>query len=307
MNNQFSFEVVIIGGSYAGLAAAMALGRSLRNILVIDSGNTCNQQTPKSHNFITQDGKPPATIAKEAKHQVLQYPSVQFSSDEVCCVTQENLGFLVETVSGKKFSSKKIIIATGLQDVMPEIPGFAASWGISVLHCPYCHGYEVRNKNLGILADGALAYELAKLISHWSPNLTIFTNGIGEIDLDKLEILEKLNIAVVEKPILSLSHHSGYLDSVNFTDGTSQKIDAIFSRPKNHQKALKIIEKLGCDLDENGILKTDHFQKTSVEGVYAAGDCTTLFRSVSAAVASGNMAGASVNKELIEEKFLAIK
>lgn len=306
MENNFTFEVAVIGGSYAGLAAAMALGRSLRKTLVIDAGNPCNRQTPHSHNFITQDGKTPSAIAKEARHQVLQYPSVEFVTDNVLQIHQQNQAFLLQTESGKKFSAKKIIVATGLNDIMPEIPGFAQSWGISVLHCPYCHGYEVRNKNIGILADGALAYEYAKLISQWSPNLTVFTNGIGEIDLDKIEVLEKLNIRIVEKTMEEIQQKNGLVSAIKFHDGTSHKLEALFSRPKCEQKS-DIFRQLACEIDENGIIKTDHFQKTSVEGVYAAGDCSTLFRSVAAAVASGNMAGASVNKELIEEKFLEFK
>lgn len=302
MENNPDFEVVIIGGSYAGLSAAMSLGRSLRKTLVIDSGKSCNSQTPHSHNFITQDGKTPAAIAKEAKHQVLQYPTIEFLNDKAVQVLKTDFGFHVKTETAKNFTAKKIILATGVKDIMPDLKGFAECWGISVLHCPYCHGYEVKNEQLGILADGAMAYELSRLISHWSPKLTIYTNGIGELELDNLEKLERNNIKVVEKEVVALNHNNGYLKNIEFSDGTKQEVTAIFSRP-NCQQHSDIPIDLGCETNENGLVKVDEFQRTSVPGVYAVGDCTTLFRAVAAAVASGNKAGAIVNRDLIEESF----
>lgn len=302
MENNPDFEVIIIGGSYAGLSAAMSLGRSLRKALIIDSGKPCNWQTAQAQNFITHDGKAPAAIAKEAKHQVLQYPTIEFISDKATEALPIEFGFHVKTETGKNFTAKKIILATGVKDIMPDLKGFAECWGISVLHCPYCHGYEVKNEKLGVLADGAMAYELSRLISNWSPNLTIFTNGIGEIELENLEKLERNNIKVVEKQVVALNHNNGYLKNIEFSDGTKQEISAIFSHPACQQHS-DIPEKLGCERDENGLINVDHFQKTSVPGVFAVGDCTTLFRALSAAIASGNKAGAVVNKELIEENF----
>src|SRR5688500_3542764 len=135
-----SFDVIIIGGSYAGLSAAMALGRSLRNVLVIDSGNACNKQTPHSHNFITNDGNTPAEIAKKAKEQVMQYDTVKFLTGLATIARKSESGFEIETQNGEVFRSAKLLISTGISDIMPPIQGFAECWGISVLHCPYCHG-----------------------------------------------------------------------------------------------------------------------------------------------------------------------
>src|SRR5690606_37550650 len=159
------YDVIIVGGSYAGLSAAMALGRSLRKVLVIDSGFPCNRQTPHSHNFITQDGETPFAISQKAREQVMRYPTVRFLDDLALGAAKTATGFTVSTKSGDTFLSRKLITATGIADQLPEIKGFAACWGISVIHCPYCHGYEFRNQRTGILANGDRAFHLASLVS----------------------------------------------------------------------------------------------------------------------------------------------
>src|SRR5690606_408454 len=137
-----NFDVIIIGGSYAGLSSAMTLGRALRNVLMIDSGKPCNRQTPHSHNFITQDGEEPGTIAEKAKAQVLKYDTVKFLNDLAVSGKKTENGFVIATETGKEFATKKLVFATGVKDIMPGIKGFSECWGISVIHCPYCHGYE---------------------------------------------------------------------------------------------------------------------------------------------------------------------
>src|SRR5687767_8830866 len=159
MTDKKNFDVIIIGGSYAGLSAAMALGRALRNVLIIDSGKPCNRQTPHSHNFITQDGNSPKQIASVAKEQVAKYNTVEFLDGLATTATKTEKGFEVSTQSGQQFFTKKIILATGLKDNMPAIPGFAECWGITVIHCPYCHGYEVRNVKTGVLGNGDFGVE----------------------------------------------------------------------------------------------------------------------------------------------------
>src|SRR5690606_26609566 len=143
MANNKHFDVIIIGGSYAGLSAAMALGRALRNVLIIDGGSPCNRQTPHSHNFITQDGEKPHIIAEKARTQVLQYPTIKFITGIAHSGFKTEFGFTITTKANETFEAKKLIFATGLKDNMPDIKGFSECWGISVIHCPYCHGYEV--------------------------------------------------------------------------------------------------------------------------------------------------------------------
>lgn len=196
-----NFDVIITGGSYSGLSAAMALGRSLRNVLVIDNGKPCNRQTPHSHNFITHDGKTPKEISDLAKKDVEKYDTVHFYNGTVIKMSESNSGFEVETASGDIFYAKKLILASGVKDVMPDIPGFAECWGISVLHCPYCHGYEVKNEVTGILSNGEMAFEFSKLIFNMTKSLTLFTNGKAVLSDDQIEKLKQNTISLNENEI----------------------------------------------------------------------------------------------------------
>lgn len=295
-------DVIIIGGSYAGLSAAMALGRSLRNVLIIDSGSPCNKQTPHSHNFLTQDGETPANIASKAKKQVLKYSTVKFIEDKAVNAGKKSNGFEVVTESGRVFSARKLLLATGIYDIMPDIDGFKDCWGITVLHCPYCHGYEVNGENLGILANGEAAFEMAKFISNWSSKLTLFTNGSSALTSEQTDMLADHNISVVEKEILSIGHEKGVMRGVIFKDGSMHELRALFYRAAFRQHS-DISEKLGCELTPDGYIKINEFQGTTVPGVYAAGDNSTMIRSVAIAVSGGMKAGAFMNKEIIMENF----
>ncbi|GAO44526.1 NAD(P)/FAD-dependent oxidoreductase [Flavihumibacter petaseus] len=297
-----TFDVIIVGGSYSGVAAGMALGRALRNTLIIDSGNPCNKQTPHSHNFLTHDGKTPKEISTLAKQQVLQYDTVQFIDGSAISATKTADGFDVSLESGETFASRKLILATGIKDLMPDIPGFAECWGISVLHCPYCHGYEVRRQPTGILANGDTAYELASLISNWTSELTIFTNGNSTLTQHQLNQLEKHQIGIDGKHIQALDHHNGFIQLVIFKDGSATPLKAIYSRVPFVQHSA-IPELLGCAFTSEGYISTDPFQKTTVPGVYASGDNSTRIRTVANAVALGTTSGLMVNRELIEEDF----
>lgn len=296
------FDVIIIGGSYAGLSAALALGRALRKVLIIDSGLPCNRQTPHSHNFITQDGEKPQAIAEKARAQVMKYDTVQFHHALANSGKKNKNGFSISTEVGKEFTSKKLIFATGIKDIMPDIPGFSACWGISVIHCPYCHGYEVKGEPTGILANGDFAFHYAQLIRNWTKELTVFTNGKSTLTPEQSEMITKHNIQIIEKEIDHINHNNGHLNQVVFKDNTAFHVTAIYSRPELKQHCL-IPEILGCELTEHGLLKVEMTQKTTVEGVFACGDNASPMRSVANAVASGNFAGAMVNHELIVEEF----
>lgn len=295
------YDVIIVGGSYAGLSAAMALGRSLRSVLIVDSGLPCNRQTPHAHNFITQDGATPAEISRSAREQVLRYPSVTFLQDLVTDVDRVTDSFTVKTENNGSYTCAKILFATGLKDVMPEMKGFADCWGISVLHCPYCHGYEVSGRKLGIIASGEKAMELCNLIRHWSDNLTLFSDGPCGLTSEELDHLNTLKIAVVEKKIEELVHREGYIQHIAFQDDCKTGIDAVFSRVPFILHC-DIPVKLGCELTEEGCVSVDSFQKTSVEGVFAAGDTTTQYRALPIAIAAGMTAGVGINMELLNQE-----
>lgn len=296
------FDVIVIGGSYAGLSAAMSLGRALWKVAVIDSGKPCNAQTPHSHNFLTQDGQTPTAIAALARQQVLAYPTVKLIDDLALDASGNNNDFTVETKENGKLIAKKLVFATGVKDLLPAIPGFANCWGISVIHCPFCHGYEYRAEKTGILMNGHVAVELVKLIRNWAPELTLFTNGPATFDADVRATIEQVGAVINEKQILSLDHEDGYLRQVVFEDGSSVQLSALYARPSFEQHC-KIPEKLGCELTEHGHVLADSTQRTNIPGIFAAGDITTMMRAVSHAVAAGGMAGARLSHDLISEQY----
>jgi thioredoxin reductase len=302
MNTKKKFEVIIIGGSYSGLSAAMTLGRSLRSVLIIDSGLPCNRQTPHSHNFITQDGATPSEITQKAKSQVLKYDTVRFIEDKAIKGIKTDHSFHIHTESGKEFEAKKIIFATGIKDIMPEIKGLSDCWGISVVHCPYCHGYEIKNKKTGIIANGETAFHLAPLARNLTDNLSILTTGRAEFNPEQLSKLKKNNIKVIEKKITEIEHKNGHIKNVVFNDNSKEQFEATYAALPFQQHS-DIPELLGCELNEQGYIQVDTMHKTTVEGLFACGDNCSRMRSVANAVASGNTVGAIINMELLNEQF----
>ncbi len=302
MTDDNNYEVIIIGGSYAGLSAAMALGRAVRRVLIIDSGKPCNRQTPHSHNFITHDGETPKAIADKAQEQVLKYDTVKFYSGLATEGVKMENGFAIKTAKGEIFNAKKLLFATGIFDEMPTIKGFAECWGISVIHCPYCHGYEVKNQKTGILGNGDYGFEFSKMISNWTKDLTLFTDGKSTLTKEQTEKISGHNIKVVETEIGSFEHTNGHIQKIIFKDNTEFAIKAVYARVPFIQHC-DIPVTLGCELTEQGYIKVDNFFKTNIHSVYAAGDNTTMMRAVAAAVSAGTIAGAAINKELIEETF----
>ena len=280
----------------------MALGRSLRNVLIIDSDSPCNRQTPHSHNFITQDGESPHVIAQKAKKQVLSYDTVKFHNNFATKGKKIKNGFEISTKNGQIFHAGKLIFATGIKDLIPDIKGFSDCWGISVIHCPYCHGYEFKHQKTGIISNGDSAFHLAQLVNNLTDNLMILTSGKAIFNHEQLSKLNRHNIQIMEKEISELEHKNGYIKNVIFKDGSKTDFSAVYAHIpfKLHSD---IPESLGCELTEQGYIKVDNVQKTTVNGIYACGDNSTMMRSVASAVASGNLAGAMVNMELTQDKF----
>jgi len=297
-----TYDVMIAGGSYAGLSAAMALGRALRNVLIIDSGDPCNKQTPHSHNFLTQDGQTPAQIADKAKHQVMQYNTISWHQGLVSNVVSTPAGFEVSTAAGETFLAKKILFATGIKDQLLPVKGLAETWGISVLHCPYCHGYEIRGEVTGIIANGDMAFEFSRLISNWTRKLSLFTNGPSTLTAEQVAKLNSHQIAIIEEVISEFKQENGQLQQIVLKDGTQHAVTAAYIKLPFKQHC-EIPQQLGCAITEQGFIEVNDFQQTTIAGVYAAGDNTSMFRSVANAVAAGTKAGAMINKELIEETF----
>lgn len=302
MENRELYDVIIIGGSYAGLSAAMSLGRSLRKVLVVDSGNPCNRQTPYSHNFLGNDGSRPKSLHDKARAQVLGYQSVSFIEDLAVDVMPHGPWFEAATKNNGTFTSRKVLFATGVTDTIPNIDGFDDCWGKTILHCPYCHGYEVKNQVTGVIGNGDMGFELAKIIRHWTQQLTLYTNGTSTLSPEEVHKLNQHNINVVENEIDRIEHENGQVKRLHFKDTPPDELRAIYTQLPFIQQC-SIPERMGCKLTEKGFIFVDKCLETSVPGVFAAGDCLSLFRSVAHAVASGNKVGAIINKCLIEEDF----
>lgn len=302
MTDNKNFDVIIIGGSYAGLSAALALGRSLRNVLIIDSGKPCNIQTPHSQNFLTQDGKTPQEISKKAIADVEKYETVKFHKGLAISGVKTENGFEITSNTNDKFTAKKLIFATGIKDTMPDIKGFSECWGISIVHCPYCHGYENRFKNTGIIANGHKAYHLATMVNNLTKNLTILTNGKADFTAEQMEKLNYHNINIIENQIAEVEHKGGKLQNLIFNNGTKMPFDVVYGVIPFTQHS-DIPVSLGCELTEEGYIKNVAYQKTTVPNIYVCGDNSNMLRSVANAVSSGNIAGAVANGELVQERF----
>ncbi|MGF7072932.1 NAD(P)/FAD-dependent oxidoreductase [Mucilaginibacter sp. R-33] len=302
MKTQTHFDVIIIGRSYSGLAAGLALGRALRKVLIIDNGKPCNAQTPHSHNFLTRDGETPAAIAAQGRKQLEQYSSVSFLNRTVVKAVRTDKDFEVEVSSGEVFGVAKLLFATGICDLLLNVDGLADCWGISVLHCPFCHGYEVRNQKTGIIGNGNDAYELVSLIANWTGKLTVFTNGPATLSPEQTAKLHAHHIGIVEKQIIRLQHHNGHLHHIQFVDGSEVALSAAYIRSPFRQ-ACPLPELLGCALNDEGYIQVDSAQATSIAGVFACGDNTTKIRTIANAVSSGATAGIAISRQLITEQF----
>ena len=302
MENDKDFDVIIIGGSYAGLSAAMALGRSLKRVLIIDSGIPCNRQTPHSHNFITQDGEKPSAIAEKARTQVLKYNTVNIINGLAVRGNKTQNGFMISTQNNENFTGKKLIFATGIKDSMPDIKGFAACWGISVVHCPYCHGYEIRDQKTAILANGDKGFHIASLVNNLTDNITVLTQGKVDFTDEQLRKLGAHNIRIDKRIISEIEHENGYVKNVIFRDGNKEDFKAVYAAiPFVQQTDIPV--QLGCEITELGYIRVNEFQQTNMEGIYACGDNSVMMRSVANAVYSGNLAGAMVNAAITREEF----
>jgi thioredoxin reductase len=299
------FDVIIVGASYSGLAAAMALGRSMKSVLIIDSNKACNRQTPYSHNFITHDGSKPSEIASQARAQVEKYPTIFFLEDiaiEGRRVHSKSDKFEIQTAKGYSFSAYKLLFTSGIKDIMPNIKGFDKAWGISLLHCPYCHGYEVKNEKTGILLKSEKMLEFVYLISNWTKDLTIYSNGQVLLNEEQKAKLKSRNIDVNEKEIVEFEHTNGYLQNIIFKDSSKESIKVLYASLAFEQNC-KIPKQLNCELTEEGYLKVDHLQKTTESGIYACGDNSSRMRTVANAVSTGTTAGMMLNKEMVLESW----
>ena len=301
MEENNAFEVLIIGGSYAGLSAALTLGRSRRKTIIIDSGEPCNSASPKAHNLLTHDGSSPAEITAIGKAQVLMYPSIEFKTGKATQINRALQKFEVVLESGEKYLAKKIVLATGIRDQFPAIDGFAECWGKTVIHCPYCHGFELKDRPTAIFANGEIALNFAKLVYNLTKDITILTNGKKMFSASTLNKFKERNIRLIEARVARIIEKNGAIEALLFEDGSSIKVAAMYAGLSIKQHS-DIPEKIGCEMDDQGLIKVDSAQQTSIKGIFACGDNSAM-RSLSVAIKTGMIAGGFINSELCEENF----
>ncbi|WP_418026545.1 NAD(P)/FAD-dependent oxidoreductase [Paenibacillus sp. JJ1722] len=297
------YDCAIIGGGPAGLNAALVLGRARRNVALIDNNRPRNAVTHASHGFITRDGVTPAEFRRVAYEEVLRYPSVHHLQTEVVSITKNESGFEVLDSSGLRVQARKLILATGVKEIFPEIEGFYPLYGKSLFNCPYCDGWELRDQPLVLVSESAAIYHTAKLLLNWSKDLIVCTNGHASLSEEQKELLQSKGIVVMEQPVSAFIGHNGQLEHVRFTDGTQVPRVGGFVSPQFVQST-PFGERLGCERTESGGIKTDEAGRTSIPGVYAAGDSSYFMPSqLIFAAADGSRTAASVNMDLTEEDF----
>ncbi len=295
------FDAIIVGGSFTGLSAALVLGRSMRNVLVIDAGDPCNRRVHHANNFLTQDRKTPKQILKKARKDLAKYETVKIMLAYVMECEKVATGFQVKIHSGEVYKSKKILFATGVLDLLPDVKGFAKCWGRSILHCVYCHGYEVRNEEAGIVGDGPSVLDTIKTISHWSTKITVFTHGPTVLTEKEKAIVKAQNIEIVEKEIVAFEHKKGMLTNLLFKDDSKFMVSTIYAKVHSKQHC-ELPVQMGVEMTEQGNIKVDLYNRTSIHGLFAAGDNTSTYRTISSSVSAGTKAGMFVNGEIIDEE-----
>ena len=301
-----NYDAVVIGGSYAGLSAAMQIARARRSVCVIDTGEPRNRFADASHGFLGQDGAAPESMIATARDQLAAYPTVRMIADMACDATRADGGFAVTLASGETLTGRRLVLAFGISDVLPDVPGLCERWGDSVLHCPYCHGYEHRDGRLGVLWTAPLSAHQAALIADWGAT-TLYLDGNSLPEGDARTLLEQRGVSIETASIKELRGKDRTLTSLLLGDGREAAIDALFLAPGSKLNS-PIAERLGCALDDGPfgpIIRTDAAQLTSVPGVYAAGDIARAPHNATWASADGVTAGISLHQSLVFEAPMA--
>jgi len=294
-------DALIVGGSFAGLSAAMQLARARRKVCVVDAGAPRNRFAAASHGFFGQDGMPPLQMIADARDKLLAYPSVTFVEGMATAATADGAeGFTVSLNSGEQLSTRKLLLAFGVQDGLPDIAGLGERWGKSVLHCPYCHGYEFGDRPLGVLFHSAHPPDHALLIAEWGPT-TLFLNGEEGPDAEARARLQSRGVTVEPERIAGLEGQGTDLAAVRLDDGRRVPIEALFVAPHTRPTS-PLAEQLGCAFDDGPtgpVLRVDAMKTTTVPGVYAAGDVAMAFSNATLASADGLFAGVSMHRALV--------
>lgn len=296
------FDVIIVGGGPAGLNAAVVLGRCRRKVLLVDKGTQRNLASDGLRNYLTRDNVLPKKFLKVAYKEIEKYGVVTRLGEILHAEKLQTGLFLVKDEQGASYYSKKLLIATGLRDNVPAIKGIENFYGKSVFHCPYCDGWEVRDKIIGVYAKNTNGFELAISLKTWSSQVSLYTDGRSYLKPIEKEVLERKEIPVISKKIVALEGRNGKLSNIVTSDERKQKCDAIFF-VNGFEQQCNIAKSLGCKLNKKGVVITNRLQQANVRGLYVAGDVSRDMQFVVVAAAEGAKAAVSINKELQKEDF----
>lgn len=297
-------DCAIIGGGPAGLNAALVLGRARRNVVLFDNNSPRNAVTQHSHGFLTRDGIRPGEFRKIAHEELAQYGSVQIHQVKIVNVKKVlTSSFQLVTENGELYEARKVILATGLKEILPPVPGIHDYYGKSLFSCPYCDGWELKDTPLIVISEIPHIFHMAKIVFNWSKDLAVCTNGRKILTPEQKEALRAKNIRVYEQKITSLAGSNGLLENVIFEDGEQVNRKGGFVTPQWIQ-ASSFAEALGCGTNQLGGIVTDDLGRTNIAGVYAAGDTAIIAPSqLIIAAAEGSRAAIGVNSDLTQTDF----
>lgn len=291
------YDVIVVGGSYAGVSAAMQLARARRSVLVIDAAQRRNRFAAMSHGFLGQDGNSPDAIADQARRQLLAYPSVTWHDAPAVAAEKQADVISIATSDGLTFNARRLILASGVTDELPDIPGLAERWGRQVFHCPYCHGYELDKGNIGVLASSPLAVHQALMLPDWGAT-TLFLNGAFQPDAEQSEKLAQRGVLLEQEQVVSIG---GERLEVTLASGHVITLAGLFVQPRTHLNN-PLIKQLGLAVESGPLgdfLTVDQMRETSVAGVFACGDAAVAAGNVAIAVGDGARTGGAAHQSLI--------
>ena len=304
---QYDYDVLIIGAGSAGLTAALTLGRCLRRVLVADGGPPRNECSPGVHGFLTRDGIRPAELLRLGHEQLRPYKTVEVQRLKIDALVRQGRGFRASghgTANDVPASvtARRVLLATGVSDVLPPLPGFRELWGRGVLHCPYCHAWEVRGQPLAVYGQGRTVTGLALLVSRWSPDVVVLTDGPGHLTPNARRRLRRQKIGIREEPVARLlGSGSRGLCSIEFVDGSRLARAALFVHASQHQRS-PLAADIGARLTSKAAVWVDSALQTSIPGLYAAGDTKPGTQQALLAAADGNRAAIVINESLTREE-----
>lgn len=284
-------DVIIVGGSFAGLTAAMQLGRARRKVTVLDTGLNRNRYAQAAHNIFGHDGTSPADLLTSARAQVAHYPTVKQVHARAVGISGEPDSFTVTTAEGESISGRRIILSYGIVDEFPAIPGFAESWGKTVIHCPFCHGYEVAGTRWGLVYSSPMSLHAPALYANWTDDITLILDG-HEIVAEERSKLEKRGVKIVDGKLAAIHHEDGRISGVTMQDGSRIALAALYAHPRNRPSADLHLQ-LGLEMKDTptgSMIVVGDMQLTSRPGIFAAGDLTTGMHSVTFATNTGSLA-----------------